>query len=80
MHRPESPVLAVLQSATINAARIMHRDSVLGSVVPGKLADLIPVHGNPAERISDVRRVALVVKDGTVCEPAMLYRAFGVRP
>ena len=74
------PNSAVLQIATINAARLMHRDSVLGSIVPGKLADLILVDGNPAERISDVRRVALVVKDGTVYEPALLYRAIGVRP
>src|SRR5712692_2380073 len=74
------PTSAVLQIATINAARIMHRDSVLGSVAPGKLADLILVDGNPAERISDVRRVVLVVKDGTVYQPAMMYRAIGVRP
>jgi imidazolonepropionase-like amidohydrolase len=74
------PASAVLQIATINAARIMHRDSVLGSITPGKLADLILVDGNPAERISDIRRVALVVKGGTVYEPAMLYRAIGVRP
>ena len=74
------PPAVVLQIATINAARITHRDSVLGSVTPGKLADLIIVDGHPAERISDIRRVRLVVKDGVVYEPAALYRAVGVRP
>jgi len=74
------PAPVVLQIATLNAARIMGRDSVLGSVAPGRLADLIVVDGNPAERISDIRRVSLVVKDGTVYEPAALYRAIGVRP
>jgi len=74
------PAPVVLQIATLNAARIMGRDSVLGSVAPGKLADLIVVDGNPAERISDIRRVSVVVKDGTVYEPAALYRAIGVRP
>ena len=74
------PPAAVLQIATINAARITHRDSVLGSVTAGKLADLILVDGHPVERISDIRRVRLVVKDGVVYEPAALYRAVGVRP
>jgi imidazolonepropionase-like amidohydrolase len=74
------PPSAVLQIATLNAARIMGRDSVLGSIAPGKLADLILVDGDPAERISDIRRVTLVVKDGMVYEPAALYRAIGVRP
>ena len=74
------PPAAVLQIATINAARITHRDSVLGSVTAGKLADLILVDGHPVKRISDIRRVRLVVKDGVVYEPAALYRAVGVRP
>ncbi|HKW40344.1 MAG TPA: amidohydrolase family protein [Gemmatimonadales bacterium] len=74
------PATAVLQIATLNAARIMHRDSVLGSIEPGKLADLILVDGNPTVRMSDIRRVALVMKDGIVYEPAALYRAIGVRP
>jgi Amidohydrolase family len=74
------PLTAVLQIATLNAARIMHRDSLLGSIKQGKLADLILVDGNPAVQISDIRRVALVMKDGVVYEPAALYRAIGVRP
>jgi imidazolonepropionase-like amidohydrolase len=52
----------------------------LGSVEPGKLADLVLVEGNPAERIGDIRRVSLVVKDGSVYDPAALYRSIGVRP
>lgn len=74
------PPAVVLQIATINAARITHRDSVLGSVTPGKLADVILVDGHPAERISDIRRMRLVVKDGVLYEPVALYRAVGVRP
>lgn len=74
------PPAEVLKIATIGAARVMKREADLGSIAPGKLADLILVDGNPAEQISDIRRVALVVKDGNVYDPAALYRNIGVRP
>jgi imidazolonepropionase-like amidohydrolase len=74
------PPAEVLRIATLDAARLMKRDAELGSVAPGKLADLILVDGDPARRISDIRRVSLVVKGGTVYDPAALYKAIGVRP
>ncbi|HEX7956083.1 MAG TPA: amidohydrolase family protein, partial [Pyrinomonadaceae bacterium] len=73
------PPAEILRIATLGAARVMKRDGELGTVAPGKLADLILVDGNPAERISDIRRVSLVVKDGKVYEPAALYRSIGVK-
>ena len=74
------PAPEVLRIATIGAARVAKRDGDLGSVTPGKLADLILVEGDPARRISDIRRVSLVVKDGAVYDTAALYKAIGVRP
>jgi imidazolonepropionase-like amidohydrolase len=74
------PAPEVLRIATIGAARVAKRDGDLGSVAPGKLADLILVEGDPARRISDIRRVSLVVKDGAVYDTAALYKAIGVRP
>jgi imidazolonepropionase-like amidohydrolase len=73
------PANEVLRLATIGAARVMKRDTDLGSIATGKLADLILVDGNPAERISDIRRVSLVIKDGNVYEPAALYQSIGVK-
>jgi imidazolonepropionase-like amidohydrolase len=73
------PAPEVLRIATLGAAAVMSRDQELGSITPGKLADLIVVDGDPAARISDIRRVELVLKDGTVYKPAELYRALGVR-
>ena len=75
---PRAP--EVLRIATLGAARVMKRDAELGTIAPGKLADLIVVDGDPAQRISDIRRVSLVMKGGVLYDPARLYEAIGVRP
>jgi imidazolonepropionase-like amidohydrolase len=74
------PAPDVLRLATLGAARVMKLDKDLGTIAPSKLADLILVDGDPTVRISDIRRVALVVKDGVVYDPAKLYGAIGVKP
>jgi imidazolonepropionase-like amidohydrolase len=74
------PANEVLRIATLGAARVMKRDTELGSIAPGKLADLILIDGDPTRRIADICRVSLVVKDGRVYDPAALYKSIGVRP
>jgi len=74
------PANKVLQDATLNAARIMKLDGDLGSIAPGKLADLTLVNGNPVTNIGDIRKTALVVKDGVLYKPDELYAALGVAP
>jgi len=74
------PANKVLQDATLNAARIMKLDGDLGSIAPDKLADLTLVDGDPTANISDIRKTALVVKDGVLYKPAELYSALGVAP
>jgi imidazolonepropionase-like amidohydrolase len=74
------PASVVLQNATLNAARIMSLDKDLGSIAPGKLADVILVDGDPTKNISDIRKTSLVVKDGVIYKPAELYTELGVTP
>lgn len=74
------PAAQVLQNATLNAARIMSLDKDLGSIAPGKLADLTLVDGDPTANISDIRKTTLVVKDGVIYRPAELYSELGVAP
>jgi imidazolonepropionase-like amidohydrolase len=74
------PAPNVLQIATLGAARVMKRDGELGSIAAGKKADLVLIDGDPAERISDVRRVVTVVKNGVVYDPEAIQRALGIRP
>ena len=74
------PVAKALQVATFNAARLLKQDKDLGSIVPGKRADLVLVDGNPAEHISDIRRCRLVMKNGVLYKSADLYSAVGIKP
>jgi hypothetical protein len=74
------PAPEVLTLATLGAARVMGMDDELGSIAPGKLADLILVDGDPTTDISDIRRVVTVIKDGRVYDPAAIYRALGIEP
>ena len=69
------PPAAVLRIATINGARAFGMGDRLGSIEPGKWADLVIVRGNPLEDIRHVRDVRLVIKAGRVYDPAVLTRS-----
>ena len=60
------PRHVILQTATVNAARYLGRADEFGTVAPGKRADLILVDGDPLTRIGDLRRIALVIKEGRI--------------
>jgi imidazolonepropionase-like amidohydrolase len=74
------PPAKSLQIATINAARVLKQDGERGSITPGKKADLLLVEGNPAEKISDIRRCRVVMKDGVMFDSAAVYQVVGIKP
>jgi imidazolonepropionase-like amidohydrolase len=74
------PAPEVLRIATLDAARLVGRDGELGSIVPGKLADMILVDGDPSRNVGDVRQLRLVIKDGALFDPDALCRALGIQP
>lgn len=51
-----------------------------GSIVPGKLADLVLVNGDPTADISAIRQVSLVLKEGVAYDPSEIYETLGIRP
>ena len=55
-----------LTAATKNAAEMCGVGPELGTVEPGKLADLIVVNGNPLDDIENIRNLELVMKEGRV--------------
>jgi imidazolonepropionase-like amidohydrolase len=58
-----TPVEAI-KIATLNGAKFLGEDARIGSIVPGKQADLMVVKGNPTASISDIEKVEIVFKDG----------------
>jgi len=61
----ESPMHAIV-SATRDGAAVMGWSDRVGTLEPGKYADLIAVAGDPLEDISELERVRFVLKGGVV--------------
>ena len=60
------PAMAAIVSATSLSAESMRMQDRIGSIGPGKEADIIATAGNPLDDITSVRRVVFVMKGGTV--------------
>jgi imidazolonepropionase-like amidohydrolase len=56
----------VLRSATSVNADVFGYGKRFGRIQNGLLADIVIVDGNPAQNISDVRNVKVVMKDGKI--------------
>jgi imidazolonepropionase-like amidohydrolase len=56
----------VLASATRVGAEIMRMGDKLGTIEPGKIADILVVAGNPLDDLSNLRQVRYVIADGDV--------------
>jgi imidazolonepropionase-like amidohydrolase len=60
-----SPQRAICAATRINA-QILGKGNELGTIEPGKLADIIVVRGNPLFDITSLANVEVVIKDGRV--------------
>ena len=63
--------LDILRSATSIAAKHLWRDD-LGTIAPGKRADIVILEADPLEDITNAQHIRQVVKDGTVHDTAKL--------
>ena len=64
--------LEALRSATINAATMLGVADELGTIEPGKLADLIAVEQDPTQNILALRAIRLVIKGGKVVRNSLV--------
>ena len=62
------PPMETIQSATINTAKLLKIDSILGSIEVGKMADIIAIDGNPIENINTMENVVFVMKEGELID------------
>ncbi len=65
----------VLQSATINATGILHNSDSLGSISAGKKADMILLNTNPADSLSALENISVVINKGVAIYPGTLIKA-----
>jgi imidazolonepropionase-like amidohydrolase len=60
------PALDVIRAITVNAAEMLGWQDRIGSIEPGKFADLVAVAGDPIADITEIERVRFVMKGGQV--------------
>jgi predicted amidohydrolase YtcJ len=64
--------LQAIHIATQENAEFLGRSDQIGTIAPGKQADLIIVEGDPSTNIADIEKVETVFKDGVAYDPVKL--------
>jgi len=55
---------SAIEAATVNAADLLGLAGEIGSLAPGKRADLVAVQGDPLQDVTVLKKMAWVMKDG----------------
>jgi imidazolonepropionase-like amidohydrolase len=72
--------LEAIQAATITPARVMKLENEVGTIEPGKRADLIILDADPLQNISNIRKTRYVMTQGRLFECAPLWQIAGFKP
>jgi imidazolonepropionase-like amidohydrolase len=70
--RARIPPIDALRAATVTAAEALHAQKDLGTIEPGKFADMVIVEDDPLRNIANTRRIYRVVKGGEIYDPQEL--------
>jgi len=60
------PAVAAIRSALLTNAKLLGMETQIGSIEPGKFADIIAVADNPIQTIKTLQDVQFVMKDGKI--------------
>jgi len=71
--------MQAIQAATSNAADLLGWQATVGTITPGKKADIIAVGTDPFQDISVLEKVDFVMKDGTVYRSDPAVKSSGAR-
>jgi len=58
--------IEALRAATINSAELLGRSGEIGTLEPGKFADIVAVDGDPLADITVMEKVVFVMKGGEI--------------
>jgi len=72
--------LEAIQAATITPARVMKLENEVGTIEPGRRADLIILDADPLDNISNIRKVRFVMTQGRLFDCARLWQSVGFHP
>jgi len=75
LSRAGLPPIAVLRAATITAAESLGHENELGTIEPGKFADVVLLNDDPLADIGNAGKIHRVIKGGGVYQPAELLAA-----
>jgi imidazolonepropionase-like amidohydrolase len=64
--------LEAIHIATANGAQFLGEADRIGTIAPGKSADLVVIKGDPSQKIEDIENVETIFKDGIGYDPARL--------
>lgn len=67
--------IEALRIYSYNGAQFLGEADRLGTIAPGKAADIVVIHGDPSQNIADIEKVEIVFKDGIGYDSAKLIDA-----
>ena len=72
--------MEAIQAAALVPARVMKQENEVGTIEPGKRADLLILSANPLDNISNIRKTKFVVTQGRLFDCAELNKIVGFKP
>jgi len=80
LHEAGYSNMQVIEAATRKGAEVLCKQDLLGTVEPGKLADMVVVGADPLADLNNLRQVKMVYQGGKAYDPKALAAATGTWP